>query len=85
MSCAILRIMERHELIEKIERLPQESVAEVEDFVDSLARREGILDRKSLHKALTSYAIQHAGTDADLDSDLEAATTDHLLQQNPEQ
>jgi len=64
---------------------PQDSVAEVEDFVDSLARREGILNRKSLHQALTNYAIQHAGTDADLDSDLEATATDHLLQQNSEQ
>lgn len=77
--------MEQQELIEKIKRLPQDSVAEVEDFVDSLARREGILDRKSLHQALTNYAIQHAGTEADLDSDLEAAATDHLLQQNSEQ
>jgi hypothetical protein len=77
--------MEQQELIEKIKRLPQDSVAEVGDFVDSLARREGILDRTSLHQALTNYAIQHAGTDADLASDLEAAATDHLLQQNSEQ
>jgi len=84
-SCAIISGMEQQELIEKIKRLPQESVAEVEEFVDSLTRREGILDRKSLHQALTNYAIQHAGTDADVDSELEAATTDHLLQQNSEQ
>src|SRR6266852_1953285 len=84
-SCAILSTMEQQELIEKIKRLPQDSVAEVEDFVDSLARREGVLNRKSLHQALTNYAIQHAGTDADLDSDLEAAASDHLLQQNSEQ
>ncbi len=84
-SCAIISTMEQQELIEKIKRLPQESVAEVEDFVDSLTRRKGILDRKSLHQALTNYAIQHAGTDADLDSELEAAATDHLLQQNSEQ
>jgi hypothetical protein len=77
--------MEQQELIEKIKRLPQESVAEVEDFVDSLARREHALNRTNLHQALTNYAIQHAGTDADLDSDLEAAATDHLLQQNSEQ
>jgi len=84
-SCAIISAMEQQELIEKIKQLPQDSVAEVEDFVDSLARRDGILDRKSLHLALTNYAIQHAGTDADLDSELEAAATDHLLQQNSEQ
>ncbi len=77
--------MEQQELIEKIKRLPQDSVAEVEDFVDSLMRRDSILNRKSLRQALTNYAIQHAGTDSDLDSDLEAAATDHLLQQNSEQ
>ena len=74
--------MEQQELIEKIKRLPQDSIAEVEEFVDSLTRREGILDRKSLHQALAKYAIEHAGTEADLDSDLEAATTDYLLQEN---
>jgi len=73
--------MEQQELIEKIKRLPQDRVVEVEDFVDSLARRVSILSRKSLHQALTNYAIQHAGTD----SDLEAAATDYLLQQNSEQ
>ena len=77
--------MEQRELIEKIKKLPQDSVAEVEEFVDSLTRRAGILDRKSLHQALTNYAIQHAGTDADLDHDLEAAATDHLLRQDSEQ
>jgi len=84
-SCAILSAMEQQELIEKIKRLPQDSIAEVEDFVDSLARREDSLNRANLHQALTNYAIQHAGTDTDLDSDLEAAATDHLLQQNSEQ
>ena len=84
-SRAIISTMEQHELIEKIKRLPQDSVAEVEDFVDSLARREKSLNRANLHQALTNYAIQHAGTDSDLDSDLEAAATDHLLQQNSEQ
>ena len=82
---AILSAMEQQELIEKIKRLSQDSIAEVEDFVDSLAVRECSLNRTSLHQALANYAIQRAGTDVDLDSDLEAAATDHLLQQNPEQ
>jgi hypothetical protein len=77
--------MEQQELIEKIKRLPQDSVAEVEDFVDSLARREHSPNRMNLHQALTNYAIQHAGTDADLDSDLENAASDRLLQQDSEQ
>ena len=79
--CAILSTMEQQELIEKIKRLPRDRVAEVEDFVDSLARREHNLNRRNLHQALSDYAVQHAGTSADLDSDLEAAATDHLLQQ----
>ncbi len=77
--------MEQEELIEKIKRLPQDRVAEVENFVDSLARREQGGRRINLHHALSDYAIQHAGTDADVDPDLEAAATDHLLQQHPEQ
>ena len=76
--------MEQQELIEKIKRLPQDQVVEVENFVDSLARREHSLNRMSLHQELTDYANQHAGTDADVDPDLEAAATDHLLQQDSE-
>ncbi len=68
--------MEQQELIEKIKRLPQDRVAEVEYFVDSLMRHEHSPNRISLHQALTDYAIQHAGTDADVDPDLEAAATD---------
>ena len=74
--------MEQQELIEKIKGLPQERVAEVADFVDSLTRREHRLNRLNLHQALTDYAIQHAGTDADVDPDLEVAATEHLLQQD---
>jgi hypothetical protein len=77
--------MEQQELIDKIKRLPQDRVAEVESFVDSLARRERSSDRMNLHQALSDYAIQHAGTAADIDPDLEAAATDHLLQQATEQ
>jgi hypothetical protein len=78
--CYTFGTMEQQELIEKIKRLPLDRIAEVEDFVDSLARRGGSLSRSSLHQALTDYATQHAGTEADLDSDLEVAATDHLLQ-----
>jgi hypothetical protein len=77
--------MEQQELIEKIKRLPQDRVAEVESFVDSLARREHISNRENLHQALTDYATQHAGTEADIDPDLEAAASDHLRQQATEQ
>jgi hypothetical protein len=53
--------MEQQELIEKIKRLPQDSVAEVEDFVDPLTRREGMLNRTSLHQALANYGNSTQG------------------------
>jgi hypothetical protein len=84
-SCVILSTMEQQELIEKIKRLPQDRVAEVENFVDSLARREQSGNRISLHQSITDYAIQYAGTAADIDPDLEATATHHLLQQASEQ
>ena len=65
------------ELIEKIKRLPHDRIAEVEAFVDSLSRRD--LDREAINQALTEYALQYGGTDADLDPDLEAAGIEHLL------
>ena len=68
-----------HELLNKIKRLPHDRIAEVEAFVDSLLRRPA-LDREALNHALTEYAKQNAGTDADLDPDLEAAGIEHLLQ-----
>ena len=71
--------MEQQELIEKIKRLPHDRLAEVEAFIDSLSR-ERALDRAALHQALTEYALEHGGTDADLDPDLEAAAVEHLLE-----
>jgi hypothetical protein len=68
-----------HELIEKIKRLPHDRIAEVEAFIDSLSRQQAF-DRAALHQALTEYALQHGGTDADLDPDLEAAAVEHLLE-----
>ena len=59
--------MEQQELIGKIKRLPKDKVAGVEDFIDSLIRRESILNRTTLHQAVANYATQHAGTAADLD------------------
>ena len=74
--------MEQQELIEKIKKLPPDRVAEVEDFVDSLTQSEPNRNRTSLHQALTNYAAHHAGTNADLDPDLEAAANDYLAQQD---
>lgn len=72
--------MERQELIKKIEELPPDRLAEVENFVESLTHRDCSSDHRSLHQALTHYASKHAGTAVDLDCELEAASTEHLLQ-----
>ena len=77
--------MERQELIDRINKLPQDRVAEVAEFVKSLTQRERNGGRANLHQALSDYAIEHAGTIADLDPSLEDAATNHLLQQNPGQ
>ncbi len=74
--------MERQELIKKIEELPPDRLAEVEDFVESLTRRDNDLNRGDLHQALSDYALQHAGTEADLDLALEVVSVEHLLRVN---
>jgi hypothetical protein len=74
--------MERQELIDRIKKLPHDRVAEVAEFVESLAQRERNGGRSNLHQALSDYAIEHAGTTADLDPALGDAATNHLLQQD---
>lgn len=73
---------ERQELIDRIKKLPHDRVAEVAEFVESLAQRERNDGRPNLHQALSDYAIEHAGRTADLDPALEDAATNHLLPQD---
>lgn len=74
--------MERQELIDRIRKLPQDRLAKVAEFVETLVQRERNASRASLHQALSDYAIEHAGTIADLDPALENASTNYLLQQD---
>jgi Protein of unknown function (DUF2281) len=67
--------MQEETLFEKIKSLPPERVAEVEDFVDFLAQRSA---RSSIHQAIAAYAAEHAGSEVDLDSELEAASLESL-------
>ena len=67
--------MQTDALIEKIKSLPPERLSEVEDFVDFIAQREAPAAR---HEAIAAYAAEHAGSEADLDPELEAAATEHL-------
>ena len=72
---AILSLMEQQELIDRIKKLPQDRVAEVAEFVEFLAQQDRSLSRANLYHALSDYAIEHAGTTADLDPAIETAAT----------
>jgi hypothetical protein len=59
--------MQRQELIEKIQELPRDRLAEVEHFVELITRDNDALDRSKLQQALADYAIKYAGTNVDID------------------
>jgi predicted transcriptional regulator len=71
--------MQTEVLMEKIKGLPPEKIVEVEDFVDFLAQRSARQARQARHDAIAAYAAQHAGTDADLDVELEQAAVEHFF------
>ncbi len=65
--------MQTEVLIEKINGLPAEKVIEVEDFVDFLKEKLARQTKESRYRAISEYAEKHAGSDADLDEELEQA------------
>lgn len=67
--------MRTETLIEKIKSLPPERISEVEDFVDFIAQRNAPAAR---HASIAAYAAEHAGSEVDLDPELEAAALEHL-------
>jgi hypothetical protein len=67
--------MQTEALIEKIKGLPPERLAEVADFVDFISQRDAAAAR---HEAIAAYAAAHAGSETDLDAELEAAAREHL-------
>lgn len=67
--------MQTESLIEKIKSLPPERISEIENFVDFIAQRNAPTTR---YEAIAAYAAAHAGSETDLDLELEAATLEHL-------
>ena len=67
--------MQVEELIEKIKSLPPERLAEIGDFVDFISQRDAAATR---HASIAAYAAEHAGSDVDLDPELETAALEHL-------
>jgi hypothetical protein len=74
--------MERQELIKTIEELPPNRLAEVERFVESITRDRRAVDQDDINQALANYVLAQAGTDMDLDEDLESAAVEQFLQEN---
>ena len=66
-------------LIQKINALPPEKIDEVIDFVDYLAERESIGKKAERTALISAYAAENAGTEFDLDEELEQAGIDSLL------
>lgn len=72
--------MQTQVLIEKINGLPLEKINEVEDFVDFLKEKLARQAKEARHQAIAEYAEKHAGSDADLDKELEQAGIECLLE-----
>lgn len=65
-------------LIQKINSLPPGRIVEVIDFVDFLAGRESSVLKADRAAVISAYAAETAGTEFDLDEELEQAGIEHL-------
>ena len=58
------------------ERIQMPATAVAREAIDSWLRDQG---RKARHDAIAAYAVEVAGTDLDIDLELESAGIEHLL------
>lgn len=72
--------MENTGLIEKIQKLPPETISEVEHFVDFLAEKQKMSAKQKRDEELLVFAKTYGGTELDLDQELESASIEHLLE-----
>jgi len=63
-------------LRKEAERLKRPATGLAREAIESWLRRR---HRQALHEAISDYAARHAGSDIDLDEELEAASIEHLL------
>jgi hypothetical protein len=72
-------MMQEQTLVEKIKKLPPNLLSEVETFVSELQKRSEKESRKvARQEALAAYVAEHAGSDVDLDKELEATSIEHI-------
>jgi len=74
--------MQTQVLIEKINNLPTDKLYEVEDFVDFLQEKLKRQAKESRFQAISEYAEKHAGSETDLDEELEQASIEFLNEVN---
>ena len=72
--------MQTQILFEKISGLPTEKIYEVEDFVDFLREKLKRQTKDARAYAISQYAEQQAGSDADLDEELEQSSVEFLME-----
>jgi hypothetical protein len=70
--------MQNAALIEKIQNLPPETLRAVEYFVDYVTEKQKARLRRN--EEMAAFAEEFAGTEWDLDEELEAAGAKHLLE-----
>ena len=66
-------------LIEKINALPPGKKAEVVDFVDFLSGSRDDVAKRERFAMIAEYAEANAGTEFDLDGELESASIENLI------
>ena len=74
--------MQTQNLIEKINNLPLEKIYEVEDFVDFLQEKSKRQLYQSRFQAIAEYAEKHAGSEVDLDEELERTSLQFLSEED---
>jgi hypothetical protein len=66
-------------ILEKINDLPQNKLAEVIDFIDFLKEREKKQKKIERFRLISEFANENAETEFDIDLDLEKAGIENLL------
>ncbi len=61
------------------ERLNRPATALAREAIESWLRQRHKLE---MHEAISDYAVKHAGSDVDLDEELESASVSHLLDES---
>jgi hypothetical protein len=69
--------MQNSSLIEKIHKLPPETIVEVENFVDFLTEKQKAKNER--YQTLLAFAEEYGGTELDFNEELESASVEHLL------